>query len=68
MQDDDWAEYKRLVLSELGSLKVSIDNLSLKVDSLRQDMILLKAKGALASLIISLVVSSIITAYALKII
>ena len=44
MRDDDWAEYKRLVLSELGSLKVSIDNLSLKVDSLRQDMILLKAQ------------------------
>jgi hypothetical protein len=44
---DDWAEYRRLILSELRRLHTENQRLSSKIDNLRDDVLSLKIKASL---------------------
>ena len=57
----DFDEYRLLILQELKDLKEGQKDITLKVDSLRQDMILLKSKGALAGAVFGILGSIIMT-------
>ena len=57
----DFDEYRLLILQELKDLKEGQKDITLKVDSLRQDMILLKAKGALAGATFGVIAAGITT-------